>query len=301
MKRKTSRRDFLKGKSAAEAMTDTLQDALSDVDSQRPANRAAGKSYLVHVTRRAMACDFQISLNAGQYERDTELALEALDLVDALEDQMSVFRETSEICHVNRTAAGQPVEVEGELFELLRLAIRVHGETDGAFDVTSAPLWEVWGFARRAGAIPDRQQLAEALKHVGSHLVELDPERKTVRFVQPGVQLNLGGIGKGHALDRGAEKLLQAGIGDFLMHGGGSSVLARGSQATMPGESPAGPSGGWTVGIRHPLRPTGDWPKSAFATGPWRPRAPGPSRSYTRAAVGGTSSIHAPAGRPKES
>jgi thiamine biosynthesis lipoprotein len=256
MGRKSDRRDFLKGRSAADAVADAALGALPDAALPGGSSRAAGGAYLVHVARRAMACEFEVRFNAGQYDSATELALEALDLVEELEDRMSVFRETSDICHINRTAAGGQTEVEPELFELIELAMRLSSETDGAFDLTTAPLWEIWGFARRAGAIPDEEQLAGALQRVGSHLVELDTAEKTIRFLQPGVQLNLGSIGKGHALDRCADMLLKGGIKDFLIHGGHSSVLARGSlAASSQGKSPQHASRGWSVGIRHPLRP----------------------------------------------
>jgi len=193
-----------------------------------------------------MGCEFEIRFHAARYPEGTETAFRALDLVDAAEEQMSVFRETSEISQINRTAAEGPVEVEPGLFALLCLAQQLHGETGGAFDLTSAVLWEVWGFARREGAIPREEDLAEALRLVGSELVEFDAERSTVRFRKPGVRLNLGAIGKGYALDRCGELLAEEGIGDFLIHGGNSSVLARGSVAANIG---------WQVGILHPLRP----------------------------------------------
>ena len=255
MKRKSSRRDFLTGRATAGAMADAVEGALPADDRQGPPDHPGGKSYLVHVSRRAMACEFEARFNAGQYRHDTETTLGALDLVEALEDQLSVFRQKSEICQINRSAAGGPVEVEPRLFELLELGVRLHDETDGAFDLTAAPLWEVWGFARRAGAVPAEEQLAEALQQVGSQLVELDRRRKTIRFARQGVRLNLGSIGKGYALDRCAEKLQQAGIADFLLHGGHSSVLALGSQGQTQGGSAQRPTGGWVVGIRHPLRP----------------------------------------------
>jgi thiamine biosynthesis lipoprotein len=69
-----------------------------------------------------------------------------------------------------------------------------------------------------------------------------------VRFLAPGVEINLGGIGKGYALDRCADLLRAAGIEDFLIHGGQSSVLAVGSHPATPGQ-------GWNIGLRHPLRP----------------------------------------------
>ncbi len=254
MKRKTSRREFLKGKSAADAMAHAIEGVLPGVDSSGPAARDSGEAYMVRIARRAMACRFEVRFGAGRYDRGTELAVEALDLVDALEDQMSVFRETSDICRINRTAGSEAVEVEQRLFELLELAVRLHRETGGAFDITSAPLWEVWGFARRSGTLPNEEQLAEALQNVGCQLIELDARHKTIRFRRPGVQLSLGSIGKGYALDRCAEKLVPAGITDVLIHGGHSSVLAHGAQTPSPAGSPGSISTGWLVGIRHPLR-----------------------------------------------
>jgi thiamine biosynthesis lipoprotein len=255
MKRKSSRREFLQGRSAAEVMAEAIRQALPDGHLPGGVERTVGDAYLIRVSRRAMACEFEVCFSAGQYAHATETALEALDLVQALEDQMSVFKPTSEICQINRRAALEPVEVEPALFALLELAVQLHGQTSGAFDVTCAPLWEAWGFARRQGAVPDRQRLAEARRLVGSKLLELDAAKKTVRFLRPGVQLNLGGIGKGHALDRAAERLSQAGIADFLIHGGHSSVLARGYPAARQGKSSKDPADGWTVGVRHPLQP----------------------------------------------
>jgi thiamine biosynthesis lipoprotein len=255
MKRQSSRRDFLTGRAAADAMADAVDGALPEGDRQRPPHFPGGSSYLLRVARRAMACEFEVCFNAGQYEHDTETALKALDLVETLEDQMSVFRQTSEICRINRMAASQPVIVEPRLFELLELCLRLYRETEGAFDITAGPLWEVWGFTYRAGAVPTKERLAEALSRVGSRHVELDRQQKTVRFTRQGLQLNLGSIGKGFALDRCAEKLHEAGIADYLLHGGQSSVLARGCQRQPQHVAPENSLGGWTVGLRHPLRP----------------------------------------------
>jgi len=202
-----------------------------------------------------MACEFEVRLNAGQYDRGTEAALEALDTVDALEDQLSVFRQSSEISRINQTAADEAVDVSPSLFALLETVFRWHDETGGVFDVTSAPLWHAWGFARREGTVPDERQLADALDCVGTGLVELDADSHTIRFRKPGVALNLGSVGKGYALDRCARKLLDAGINDFLIHGGGSSVLAHGCLGHVQDEPAKRAAGGWTVGIRHPLRP----------------------------------------------
>jgi thiamine biosynthesis lipoprotein len=176
-----------------------------------------------------MACQFELFFRAGQYSNDTEAAVAALDLVEKTEGQLSYFRPHSQLSRLNLLAADGPVEVGKELFDLVTLAMDLYRQTDGALDITSAPLWEAWGFARRGGRVPTKQELADALRHVGSDQIELDPARKTIRFKQPGVRLNLGSLGKGYALDQAAAVLAAAEIADFLFHGGQSSVLARGS------------------------------------------------------------------------
>jgi thiamine biosynthesis lipoprotein len=206
---------------------------------------------LIHVSRQAMACEFEVRFPADRYPQGTESALAALDQVDALEEQLSYFRPTSQLSRINVLAADGPVEVEPTLFDLLQLAATLHRETEGAYDITSAPLWEAWGFARRKGEIPSDAQLAEARSQVGGQWIELDPERRTVRFLRPGMRINLGSIGKGYALDVAAERLRASGVADFLFHGGQSSVLARGLQLA-PTKNDRSASRRWEIGIRHP-------------------------------------------------
>ena len=255
MTAKSTRREFLRGESAANALTDAMGAALPDPDSVLPLGQGASRPYMVHVSRRAMACEFEVTCNAGQYENQTEAALDVLDLVESLEGEMSVFRDTSQISRINREAATRPVTVDGWLFDLLEEALGLHEATEGAFDITSAPLWRLWGFARRQGAVPDERQLALALESVGSRFVKLDRQAKTVRFLRSDVEINLGSIGKGYALDGCDRMLLEAGIDDFLLHGGQSSVLARGSRLAGNDPSSEESPAGWTVGIGHPLRP----------------------------------------------
>jgi FAD:protein FMN transferase len=195
---------------------------------------------LIRVSRRAMASEFEVCFPAGTCGGGTDFALESLDLVESLEDRLSYFRPKSEISAINRLAADEPVEAARDLFDLLLLAMRLREETSGAYDITSAPLWDVWGFARRKGQIPTEAQLAEARSNVGGHLIELDPDQQTIRFLKPGVKINLGSIGKGYALDVCADRLLSLGMKEFLIHGGQSSVLARGT---------------WEIGVPNPLQP----------------------------------------------
>lgn len=253
-KRTSNRRQFLQGQSALDA----LADAAERIDPESASSAAPSpwqgpppeEAYLLQFGRRAMACEFEVFLNAGQYREANDAIVEALDLVDRLEEQLTVFRETSEIAAINRRAAGEPVAVEPRLFALLEQAVELHRQTHGAFDITSGPLTKVWGFYRRQGALPAAGDLAAAMESVGSQFIALDPAAQCIRFTKAGVELNLGAIGKGYALDRAAETMLAAQIGDFLWHGGQSSILARGSQATQGAAEP-----GWLVGVRHPMRP----------------------------------------------
>ncbi|MCE9555028.1 MAG: FAD:protein FMN transferase [Planctomycetes bacterium] len=203
---------------------------------------------MVRIGRRAMACQFQVFLNAGQYADGCPAALEALDLIERLEAQMTVYRADSEISTINREADTEPVVVEPRLFDLLLRSVELWRRTNGAFDITAGPLSEVWGFARRQGRMPQPQEISEAMECVGSQRLLLNESELTIRFEREGVQINLGAIGKGEALDQAAAVLQKDGIGDFLFHGGQSSVLARGSRAGSG-------DGGWTVGLIHPLHP----------------------------------------------
>ena len=241
----STRREFLQGKAAADALADVGRSGASPSELPEP----RGDAYLVKVARRAMACQFEVFLNAGQYAFDTQTALAALDLVDRLEDQLSVYREHSEISRLNRRADDEAMAVEPRLFALLEKALQIHAETAGAYDITAGPLSRVWGFMHRAGAIPTPEALAAARQCVGSQWVRLDPDAVTARFMKEGIEINLGSIGKGYALDRCAEVLEAAGIHDFLLHGGNSSVLARGTHGGLASEQ------GWRVGVRNPLRP----------------------------------------------
>ncbi len=171
--RPTSRRAFLSGQSATPAPGDELD---NPVDSGGSSNSPA-ETFLLRVGRRAMACQFEVLLNAGQYADGTELAVAALDLVDRLEAQLSVYRDQSEVSRLNAAAFEREFEVEPRLFELLQLATAIHSRSQGAYDITSGPLSKVWGFYRRAGHLPEESDLAAARGRVGSDRMVFNAER----------------------------------------------------------------------------------------------------------------------------
>ena len=247
----SSRRDFLTGKSvrgAIERAGDALADELVDAKRSR-AEPAAGS--MIRLTASAMACDFSVMMNPGA-DTQIEAASEALELVHRLECQMSVYREDSELSRLNRQASDGPVNVEPQLFGLIVQACQLCRDTDGAFDPTSGPVIELWRQCRQQRQLPTEAEITQALARTGIEHVGLDAETHSIRFSRADVELNLGGIGKGYALDRAAISLVEAGLDDFLIHGGHSSVMARGDHNQL---------GGWPVGIRNPL-----FPKQRLAT-----------------------------------
>ena len=204
--------------------------------------------YYLRISRRAMACQFEVFLRPQ--DRSFVAAVhEALDEVDRLEAQMTVYREDSELSRLNRTAFLSPVAVEERLYLLLRFASAIGKETGGAFDITAGPLIRCWGFFERKGRLPNDEELRAAREVTGWDKVTFDDAARSVSFCRQGVELNLGSIGKGYALDRAAEQLRKAGLRDFLIHAGHSSVLAF-------GDSNRGP--GWEISIRDPQVLQGD-------------------------------------------
>jgi len=199
-----------------------------------------------------MACDFEFRLPDTQRGR-LDAVQRALDLVDRLEDRMSVYRDHSEISRINRLGHRAPVEIGRDLFDLLQTAVSLSRQTGGAFDPTSGSYTRCWGFLAAEGRQPTEQEIQHLAGRVGPDLIDLDSAGGTVRLRRSGVELNLGAIGKGYALDRAAARLSAAGVENVHLHAGFSSVYALGN-------SPGGIRGaGWPVGIRHPLQPEKDF------------------------------------------
>ncbi len=237
----TSRRGFLRPQAVASLIGAGFADVL-------PPSEDFGSDHLLRAGRAAMACRFEI-LFGSRDRLKVMSAHRALDEVARLERQMTVFSEESQISFINRSAHQGPVAVELRLLQLLRLGCDLCRKTGGAFDITASPLWRCWGFAQRQGAVPTQEALNQALDSVGSQLIEFDEESGTVRFHHPDLELNLGGIGKGYALDQAAALLREEGLSNVLLHAGHSSILALGN---APGREGAG----WSLSLCHPQQRT---------------------------------------------
>jgi thiamine biosynthesis lipoprotein len=176
----------------------------------------------------AMATRFELMLHGENPARLRAAGEAALAEVGRLEAQLSLYRPTSEIARVNARAAREPVRVSPPVFRLLQHARQLHAETGGAFDIAIAPLVRCWGFMHGTGRLPEPAELEEARRLAGMTHVMLDEQSLCVRFDREGVMLDLGAIGKGHAIDCAAEILREAGVAGALLHGGTSTVYGLG-------------------------------------------------------------------------
>lgn len=203
------------------------------------------QSPYLEFTRPAMATDFVLQMNMGQYSADKSSALDALDIVSSLERELSYFLAESVIGRLNREEAHIPVFPDAPVYELFKLCRDLYSQTSGAFDISAGRLWEIWGFARREGRIPDESEIASALQEQGIDKLEFNDAAASLARGNSQVKFNLGAIGKGYALDRAGRFLLDCGIGDFLFHGGKSSVMAVGNRSEEIG---------WQIGLHNPMR-----------------------------------------------
>jgi FAD:protein FMN transferase len=152
---------------------------------------------------------------------------------------MSHYKPDSELSQINARASAGPVKVAPELSALITRALAFSELTDGAFDITYASVGYLYDY--RARERPSDAELAARLPAVDWRHVVVDPAASTVRFTQEGVRIDLGGIAKGYAVDRGIEILADRGIRHGTVTAGGDTRIL-GDRIGRP----------WVVGIRHP-------------------------------------------------
>ncbi len=191
----------------------------------------------------AMATTFEVIVVYDDDRYARQAAAAAFDEVDRLEGELSRFIENSDISRINNLSANQPLTIGLDAFECLQLSARIYAETNGAFDITIGSLLRCWRNEDESPRTPSQEELNLARQHTGTHLLQLDESEHTVQLLASPVQVDLGGIGKGYAVDRVAELLREWSIETALISGGYSSVLAL--------NAPAGTKG-WPLTLSNP-------------------------------------------------
>ncbi|MBW8041464.1 MAG: FAD:protein FMN transferase [Planctomycetes bacterium] len=198
---------------------------------------------ILRFSHEAMATTFEVIILHEDARYAEQAAQAAFDKLDQLEQDLSQYIENSDISRINNLTAGQSIRVSLETFECLQLSRRINAETNGAFDITIGSLMSCWLNPDKSLRIPSKEELNIARQCTGMDLFKLDESQYTVELLRDSVQIDLGGIGKGYAIDKMAELLDDWSIDVALIHGGYSSALAVGSP---PGTQ------GWPVTLSNP-------------------------------------------------
>lgn len=188
------------------------------------ASSADPRRRLHRFAHEAMACTFELIIVGDEAEYFDLTARAAFEELDRIEQELSRFVSHSDVARINRAPCGEAVKVGPEAFECLTLAAEVHEGTGGAFDVT-------------VGGPTD------GVRPYGMKLLSLDPSAHTVTCGADGLTVDLGGVGKGYAVDRIVEQLRAWSITSALVQSGQSTVRAIGTDAA---------GGAWTVQLRRP-------------------------------------------------
>ena len=164
---------------------------------------------------------------------------EAFAAIKRVNNLMSIHREDSEISILNKE--GQAL-LSPSTLEVIRKALKFSELTGGSFDITCKPLMNLWRRARKEKRIPSEEEIKEALSLVGWEKIIL--KENQVSLKKKGMQIDLGGIAKGYAVDRAIEALRKKGIRQALVNIGGDIYAL--------GDGPRGE--GWLVGIQDPRK-----------------------------------------------
>jgi FAD:protein FMN transferase len=179
------------------------------------------------------------------WAEDTAAGEAAIDAVmeemRRIDREMSPFKPESELSRINREAADHPVPISAEMFDILSRSIGFSKLSGGAFDITFSSVGFMYDYRRHIK--PTDAEIAKALPGINYRHILLDAEHRTVKFARHGVRIDLGGIGKGYAVDNCIALLRKRGITHALVTAGGDSRVL-GDREGRP----------WMVGIRDPRR-----------------------------------------------
>jgi thiamine biosynthesis lipoprotein len=188
------------------------------------------------------------SVSVELWHEDDKQALAAAQAVmteyHRINALMSTYRQDSEISQLNREAAKAPFTTGAELFDLVVRSLELGRLSGGGFDITYDSVGQLYDL--RAGIVPADGERESRLKLIDYRAVEVDRTRHTIHFAQPGMRINLGGIAKGYAVERGATILRERGIRHAILNAGGDSRVV-GDRRGQP----------WIIGVRDPRNESG--------------------------------------------
>ncbi len=192
------------------------------------------------------AMDTFIDLKA-QGENGEKALLEAEKEINRLEKLFSPTIEQSEIFTINQYAAKQTVTVSKDTFDLIEKAKEYCNITEGAFDITIAPVVKAWGFTEEVKRVPTDEEIQQKLQLVDNNKLHIDKQNSTVYLENENMSIDLGGIAKGYASDKVNEILKKNDIS--------SAVISLGGNVSVTGKRPDGTK--WRIAVQDPMNREG--------------------------------------------
>ena len=193
-------------------------------------------------TRPAMGILFTVRAYGRSEAHVKAAARAALDRVEDLNRLLSDYDPDSELMRLCAKGHNKWHPVSKDLFDVLRRAKEIAAKTNGAFDPTIGPAVQLWRKTRKTLELPRTQVLAEAMERMGHDLFELQDGGRRVRFLKPGMRLDLGGIAKGYAVDEALRIMRDHNCSQALVDGGGDLALG-----DAPPKKP-----GWVIAVEEP-------------------------------------------------
>lgn len=160
-------------------------------------------------------------------------------ILDAVDERFSPHKPTSELSRINARAYKQWLSISDEALKLIQSSLDMSRRSGGAFDITVGSVKSLYDF--RASKRPSKEALSHELLAVDYHFIQLRHDSSEIRFTHPNTRIDLGGIAKGHAVDRSIEWLLANGFHNAMVSAGGDSRIV-GDRDGRP----------WHTGIRNP-------------------------------------------------
>lgn len=192
-------------------------------------------------TRTMMGTVIEVSVIDNDGKKAGEAIEEVFNEIKRIEKLMSYFDDESEVSKINKLADSLEVEIREETFLLIKKSLEISRRTNGAFDITVAPLLDLWGFGKGAEKVPGEQDIKNALNLVNYKNIKLNDKNKAIMFLKKGMKINLGGIVKGYALKKCKEKLEYKKINKAIINiGGDIAIIGKLTDRK------------WRIGIRHP-------------------------------------------------
>ena len=190
-----------------------------------------------------MGSPFTISFFANDSAKAAKVAAIAFHCADSLNQIFSDYIDSSELNRLNATSGqNRYVPVSAAMMDILKYALEAARESEGNYDISMGPVVRLWRKARNKKTLPDKDSLQSAMKKVGYKFIHLDSVQQTVWLEKPGMQLDLGGLGKGYVAQAALKLIQQEGFHSAMVNAGGKIVA---------GEAPPDRQG-WRIGITLP-------------------------------------------------